>query len=202
MKRLACDDYGISEAARVITAGGLVVFPTDTVYGIGCDPLNDDAVRRLEATKGRENKPLPILVGSLEIAEQLVSFSLVGRKLAKRFWPGPLTIVANLKQSKRGLAVTHSGTRMGVRVPSDPRTLRLIGLTGGMLVGTSANKSGKKSPSSADEVVELLGSSFDILLDGGSCQLGIESTVVDTSQDKVIMLRSGALSAEELDIQA
>ncbi len=202
MKRLACDDYGISEAARVISAGGLVVFPTDTVYGIGCDPLNDDAVRRLEATKGRKNKPLPILVDSLEMAEQLVSFSTVGRKLAKRFWPGPLTIVAKLKQTKKQLAVTHTGNMMGVRMPSDARTLRLLGLTGGMLVGTSANKSGKKSASSADEVVELLGSSFDILLDGGKCELGIESTVVDVSQDKVTMLRPGALSAEELDIRA
>ena len=202
MKRLSCDDLGISEAARVITAGGLVVFPTDTVYGIGCDPLNDDAVSRLEATKGRQNKPLPILVDSLERAEQLVSFSLVGKKLAKRFWPGPLTIVATLKSAKKRLAVTHRGSKIGVRMPSDPRTLRLIELAGGMLVGTSANKSGKKSPSSADEVVELLGSSFDILLDGGNCQLGIESTVVDVSQDKVTMLRSGALSAEDLDIEA
>ena len=89
---------------------------------------------------------------------------------------------------------------MGVRMPSDPRTLRLITLAGGMLVGTSANKSGKKSPSSADEVVELLGSSFDILLDGGNCQLGIESTVVDVSRDELTVLRSGALSAAELDI--
>ena len=202
MKRLSCNDFGISEAARVIAAGGLVVFPTDTVYGIGCDPLNDDAVRRLEATKGRENKPLPILVDSLEMAEHLVSFSLRGRKLAKRFWPGPLTIVANLKDSKKRLAVTHRSGKMGVRMPSDPRTLRLIGLTRGMLVGTSANKSGKRSPSSADEVLELLGNSFDILLDGGTCQLGIESTVVDVSQNKVTILRLGALSAEDLNIQA
>ena len=200
MKRLACDDQGIGEAARVISAGGLVVFPTDTVYGIGCDPLNDDAVRRLEATKARKNKPLPILVNSLKTAEQMVTFTLIGKKLAQRFWPGPLTIVATLKESWRGLAVAHRGSSMGVRMPSDPRTLRLITLAGGMLVGTSANKSGKKSPSSADEVVELLGSSFDILLDGGNCQLGIESTVVDVSRDELTVLRSGALSAAELDI--
>jgi len=200
MKRLACDDQGISEAARVISAGGLVVFPTDTVYGIGCDPLNDDAVRRLEATKDRKNKPLPILVNSLETADQLITFSSIGRKLAERFWPGPLTIVATIKQSRRGLAVAHQGVSLGVRMPSDTRTLRLITLVGGMLVGTSANKSGKKSPSTPDEVVELLGSSFDILLDGGNCQLGIESTVVDASRDELTVLRLGALSAAELDI--
>ncbi len=200
MKRLACDDQGIGEAARVISAGGLVVFPTDTVYGIGCDPLNDDAVRRLEATKARKNKPLPILVNSLKTAEQMVTFTSIGKKLAQRFWPGPLTIVATLKESWRGLAVAHRGSSMGVRMPSDSRTLRLITLAGGMLVGTSANKSGKKSPSSADEVAELLGSSFDILLDGGNCQLGIESTVVDVSRDELTVLRSGALSAAELDI--
>lgn len=200
MKRLACDDQGISEAARVISAGGLVVFPTDTVYGIGCDPLNDDAVRRLEATKDRKNKPLPILVNSIEAADQLITFSSIGKKLAERFWPGPLTIVATIKQSRRGLAVAHQGVSLGVRMPSDTRTLRLITLVGGMLVGTSANKSGKKSPSTPDEVVELLGSSFDILLDGGNCQLGIESTVVDASRDELTVLRSGALSAAELDI--
>lgn len=200
MKRLACDDQGIREAARVISAGGLVVFPTDTVYGIGCDPLNDDAVRRLEATKNRKNKPLPILVNSLETADQLITFSSIGKKLAERFWPGPLTIVATIKQSRRGLAVAHRGVSLGVRMPSDTRTLRLITLVGGMLVGTSANKSGKKSPSTPDEVVELLGSSFDILLDGGNCQLGIESTVVDVSRDELTVLRSGALSAAELDI--
>lgn len=200
MKRLACDDQGISEAARIISAGGLVVFPTDTVYGIGCDPLNDDAVRRLEATKNRKNKPLPILVNSLETAEQLITFSSIGKKLAERFWPGPLTIVATIKQSHRGLAVAHRGVSLGVRMPSDTRTLRLITLVGGMLVGTSANKSGRKSPSTPDEVVELLGSSFDILLDGGNCQLGIESTVVDVSRDELTVLRSGALSAAELDI--
>jgi len=83
MKRLACDDQGIGEAARVISAGGLVVFPTDTVYGIGCDPLNDDAVRRLEATKSRKNKPLPILVNSLKTAEQMVTFTLIGKKTSE-----------------------------------------------------------------------------------------------------------------------
>ncbi|MFQ6011337.1 MAG: L-threonylcarbamoyladenylate synthase [Nitrososphaerales archaeon] len=200
MKKLSCDDDGLSEAARIVIAGGLVVYPTDTVYGLGCDPLNNDAVRRLEATKGREKKPLPILVDSIERAEQLVSLGNEGRQLAKRFWPGPLTIVAKLKEFNRDLLVSHRTAKLGIRIPSDSRTLRLIEMAGGMLVGTSANKSGQRSPSSADEVLGVLGSSFDILLDGGVCQLGIESTVIDVSEDQAAVLRSGALSAKELGI--
>src|SRR5712692_11729043 len=132
----------IREAGKLVLGGGVIVYPTDTVYGLGCDPMNEPATKRLFAIKGRERKPVPVLCDSLESASRLVRFSGVALKLAKGYWPGALTIVLPLRAELPDLLHQGSGT-LGVRVPNSRRCRELIAACGGYLVGTSANKSGK-----------------------------------------------------------
>ena len=141
-----CSIDAVARCADVVKSGGVVVFPTDTIYGIGCDPYNDNAVRRIFAIKGRdEQKPLPVLVYNVSQAEKIASLGRSGRFLAERYWPGALTIVAPVIDRKISQAVTAGLNTLAVRMPSNNCILSLLNHCG-FLVGTSANLSGQKPP--------------------------------------------------------
>jgi len=187
----------VGVAARVVVGGGLVVFPTDTVYGLGCDPFNVDAVRRLLRLKGGREKALPVLAGCLGDVERVAVVSGGARRVAERFWPGALTLVL----PKRGVlpAVVTSGLdSVGVRVPNHDVALKLARLCGGLLVGTSANKSRIKPVASAAEAFEQLGDDVDIVLDDGVFVLGVSSTVIDLTGEESKVLRVGSVNPEEV----
>ncbi len=180
---------GVSEGARVVKSGGLIIYPTDTVYGLGCDPFDERAVSRLFQTKGREAKPVPVLCADLESAGRLVSMNDTALSLARRHWPGQLTIVAPLKR-RVPVLVDQGGGTVGVRVPALPLCVELIRLCGGFLTGTSANVSGFPSCRSAEESLAALGEKVDLVLDGGTRD-GQESTVVRIDGDSFEVLRRG-----------
>ena len=192
-----CTDDAVATCALLIKSGEILVFPTDTIYGIGCDPYNDRAVERIFAIKGRnEKKPLPVLAYSTADAEKIVSLGDAGRVLAKKYWPGVLTIVAPIADKKISRRVTAAGSSLAVRVPANECVLSLLKRCK-YLVGTSANPSGEGPGKSAQEVLNSSLKGYDALLDGGPVENGIESTIVDiTGRPKV--LREGTIKANEV----
>lgn len=196
-KVVKCLKEAIEEAANVITKGGLVVYPTDTVYGLGCDPFNAEAVKKVFLLKKRSDRPLPVLVSRLDLAEKLVDLGEVGRALASRFWPGALTIVAQLKKDVAiPEALTCGLKTLGVRIPNHTCALSLLERVGGFLVGTSANRSGDPSPLTLEEVIKSLGGGADLYIDGGKATLGKESTVVEVFGETIKVVREGAIGRE------
>jgi L-threonylcarbamoyladenylate synthase len=193
---LECTNSGIARCAAIVKAGGVIVFPTDTVYGIGCDPYNDAAVARIFAIKGREEKkPLPVLVASGADAERLVRLGARGRSLAERFWPGALTIIAPLVDRKISPKVTAGKDSLAVRVPSGRCILALLQACR-FLVGTSANPSGGSPARDAQEAMRVL-AGYDAILIGG-VQGGTESTIVDITGPKPEIVREGAIRAQDV----
>ena len=186
----------IREAGKLVLAGGVIVYPTDTVYGLGCDPTNELATERLFAIKGRRGKPVPVLCDNIDSASHLVRLTGVALRLAKDYWPGALTIVLPLRAELPELIHQGSGT-LGVRVPNSTSCLQLIAACGGCLVGTSANKSGKPACRTAHEALQSIGEEVDLILDGGRLR-GKESTVVKVSPNRVELLRSGAVTVANL----
>lgn len=192
-----CNEEGLIKASEMVKKGKIVVYPTDTVYGLGCDPYNSTAVKRLFELKSRKCKPLPVLCSSIDVVKELVKLDERGLKLASKFWPGPLTIVAK-KNKTLPKILTCGSDKLGVRIPNHEGARKLIELCGGSLVGTSANKSGLKSPRTPDEVLKLLGRGFDIMIDGGPTPLGRESTVIDVTGKSLKVIREGAIKASDL----
>jgi L-threonylcarbamoyladenylate synthase len=192
-----CTDDGIARCALLIKSGEILVFPTDTIYGIGCDPYNDQAVERIFVIKGRgEKKPLPVLAYSTADIEKIVSLGDTGKVLARTYWPGGLTIVAPIADHKISRRVTAAGSSLAVRVPANKCILSLLKRCR-YLVGTSANPSGDRPRKSAQEVLNSSLEGYDALLDGGPVEKGIESTIVDiTGKPKV--LREGTIKASEV----
>ncbi|MCE4623924.1 MAG: threonylcarbamoyl-AMP synthase [Caldisphaeraceae archaeon] len=187
----------IDRVSRVIKSGGLVVIPTDTVYGIIADPFNEEAVKRVYSVKERdERKPLPILLAESHHAFLLVEPGELFWSLAMRFWPGQLTIVEKgSKEIPRHLSSWHE---IGLRLP-DCRFCRLIASRiGGAIIGTSANISGKESPRSFEEAFTMLSDRVDLYVDGGEFGKGIPSTVVSVVGGSLKILRRGYISEEEL----
>ena len=187
----------IWEAAEIIRKGGIVAYPTDTVYGLGCDPFNNEAVQRLFKAKERAGGALPVLVESLEEAMEIGQFDENATRLARRHWPGPLTLVVPAKV-RLPPQVTGSTDTVGLRVPRRGETIDLIKYSGGALVGTSANIAGNPSTKSAEEVLKELESRIDIVLDGGLATLGVESTIVKIDDGHVLILREKAIPREEI----
>jgi L-threonylcarbamoyladenylate synthase len=186
----------VRAAAEVVRAGGLIVYPTDTVYGLGCDPFNVRAVRRLIRIKGMRDKPLPVLSSSLDDVERIAELSEQTRRIARRFWPGPLTLVLPKKSLPN--EVTFSLPTVGVRIPDHRIALGLIRWSGGVLVGTSANKAGVPPPTTAAETYEYLGNEVDIVLDGGQAKIGASSTVLDLTAKTPKVIRRGPASPKEV----
>lgn len=190
---LGADENALRKAGRIVREGGLVIYPTDTVYGVGCDPFNVEAVKRLIVAKGREGKPLPILASCVERAERIAVLTNRARGLASKFWPGPLTLVLK-KRKVLPDTVTADRDTVGVRVPNNKIALSLLEQVRGLIIGTSANKSGGKPPITAVEAGKQLGRFVDVILDGGPVQLGQPSTVVDVTGERVRLLREGPIS--------
>jgi len=191
---LGMNSDSIGLAARAVRQGLLVVYPTDTVYGLGCDPLNHAAVRHLFDAKGRESKPVPVLCASAEKAGELVELGGRAAVLAREHWPGALTIVA-MRRRPLPPQLTQGGEYLGVRVPAHSGCLELVAACGGWLTGTSANRSGKQSARTAGEALDELGDSVDYVLDGGRLR-GQESTVVKVVGNEVTILRTGPIGVE------
>jgi len=197
MRILRASRDNLLTASRIVRSGGLIVYPTDTVYGLGCDPFNVTAVKRVFRVKGERGKPLPILASSIDHVEKIASLSPKAEKIARWFWPGPLTLIVPKKPILPEV-VTCNLNSVGVRVPNHAVALRLINLSNGLLVGTSANKTGEKPPQTAHEAARQLGEEVDAILDGGSTTLGVSSTIVDLTPKKPRILREGPISFKEI----
>ena len=188
----------IEKAAAIVKRGGIVAYPTDTVYGLGCDPNNPRAIRRTMAVKGRKGKkPFPILVLSPRLADQIAVMDRQAKILASRFWPGPLTLV--LKPRVRfPNALTLGRRSIAVRCPNDRVALGLIRKCGGLLTGTSANLSGEPPCTNAKMVRHCFGDRIDAVLDGGESSLRAGSTIVRVNSRGVRMLREGPIRNEQV----
>ena len=190
----------LRRAAEILRAGGLVAFPTETVYGLGADASNAKAVARLYAVKGRPaDHPVIVHFHSMERAFAWArDIPADARRLAERFWPGPLTLI--LKRSgKAGDFVTGGQDSVGLRVPSHPVARALLEAFGDGVAAPSANRFGLVSPTTAAHVREDLGADVDLVLEGGPSEVGIEYTIVDLSGGKAVLLRPGAVSAQDLE---
>lgn len=193
----------IKEAAKVIKQGGLISFPTETVYGLGADATNTDAVKKVYLAKGRpSDNPLIVHVHSKEMVEEYVEgIPKKAIQLMDTFWPGPLTLIFNLAQDNHlSTSVTANLSTAAFRMPNNQLTLALIKESNQPLVGPSANTSGKPSPTTATHVLNDLSGKIDGVLDDGECEVGIESTVLDMSApDMPTILRPGAITKEEIE---
>ena len=188
----------VDEAVQVLRQGGLVCYPTDTVYGIGAAAGDDAAVRRLFAVKGRSlDKPLPLLLADASDAARVAEVTPLAKALATRFWPGALTIVMRKLPSYRSLALAGADT-VALRVPDESLVLRIVRALGEPITGTSANRSGAPAPVAAADAAFQLASMVDLIIDGGSRRSRLESTVIDITKDRPVILREGAVSREEV----
>jgi len=190
----------IKEAAKIIKDGGLVAFPTETVYGLGTDALNEEAVRRIFKVKGRSfNKPLSILIGRKEDLRQYVQeIPKSAQVLIERFWPGPLTLILRASLLIPDIIKGENNT-IGIRMPNCRVTLEIVKTSGVPLACPSANLSGRSSPTKAEEVIKDLGEKIDLILDGKETKIGVESTVLDLTTYPPTMVREGALKREEIE---
>lgn len=199
-----CSADAIGEAAQSLIEGNLIAFPTETVYGLGADALNKNAVARIYKVKGRpQDHPLIVHLHTLNAIEEWVSYIPdYAIQLARDFWPGPMTLI--LKRSNMvGDFITGGQDTVGIRIPDHPIALSLLKsfheLGGKGIAAPSANRFGQVSPTSAAAVSEEIGEFLnvaDVILDGGNCQVGVESTIIDCTEDSPAILRPGAISVK------
>jgi L-threonylcarbamoyladenylate synthase len=191
----------IAEAARVLAAGGLVAFPTETVYGLGADATNSTAIARLYAAKGRPAfNPLIAHVTNFDAARALAAFDAAAEKLAHAFWPGPLTLVLR-KAPKCPVAelATAGLDTIAVRVPNHPVARDILSAFGKAIVAPSANRSGHVSPTTAAHVLADLRGRVELIIDGGPTSVGVESTIVACVDGRALLLRPGGLPRADLE---
>lgn len=190
----------IDRAVRALRAGKLVAFPTETVYGLGADAENPDAVGRVFSVKGRPtNHPLIVhIAAEAELSRWAREVPEAARKLAESCWPGPLTLL--LRKSARVPSATTGGLdSVGLRVPAHPLALELLRTFAGGIAAPSANRFGRVSPTCAEHVRADLGDAVDVLLDGGACGVGVESTILDLTGPRPLLLRPGGVTAERIE---
>ncbi|WP_458791495.1 L-threonylcarbamoyladenylate synthase [Yoonia sp. MH D7] len=197
---LASNGTGVQAAGDILQAGGLVAFPTETVYGLGADARNDRAVAAIYAAKGRPSfNPLIVHLPDAVHVAQYCHMPQVAKDLAAAFWPGALTLVLPLQAGAGISALVTAGLQtLAVRVPDHALARDLLIAFGGPVAAPSANPSGRISPTSADHVIDGLSGKIDAIVDGGSCVVGLESTIVDCT-GKPALLRAGGISAEEIE---
>ena len=193
--KVNCDLEGIAKAVKMVENGGVIVFPTDTVYGIGCNPYNKEAIQKIYNIKSREEtKSLPVLVYSIEIASAIVKFDEYSKKIAEKFWPGPLTLILKLKDMKLKNSL-NLGEKIALRVPNNTCALELLKRCN-LLIGTSANISGEEPYTDASKCYEnLVG--FDLFVDGGKI-LGSPSTIIEIDNGNLEIKRQGILTKEDI----
>ncbi|MFB3884073.1 MAG: L-threonylcarbamoyladenylate synthase [Thermodesulfobacteriota bacterium] len=193
-------DHNVRHAAEIIKRGGIVAFPTETVYGLGADTFNPMAVARIFEVKGRPHfDPLIVHVASDKDLNRLTGeIPSSAKKLMERFWPGPLTVVLSKKERVPDI-VTAGLPTVAIRMPKHPMALSLIELAGSPIVGPSANPFGYLSPTTAGHVRDQLGKQIDFILDGGPCEVGVESTILSFSEKGPEILRPGGIPLEEIE---
>lgn len=193
-------DEALQDAAALLRAGGLVAFPTETVYGLGANALDGEAVARIFAAKGRPSfNPLIVHVMDKDAAAQLVEMDEKARAVAARFWPGPLTLILPRKDGCPVSDLCSAGLpTLAVRVPRHPVAQALLRTCGLPIAAPSANRSGNLSPTTPAHVVASLGEAVAMILAAGPCAVGLESTVLDLSTDTPAILRPGAITAEDI----
>ena len=186
--------------AGIIKNGGIVVFPTETVYGIGTNGLDKDAVKRLYNIKKRPlNKPISLLVSDFEMIEKVVKdISELEYKIMKKFFPGPLTIILNKKDIVPDI-VTSGGSTVGIRMPDEEITRKLIEYAGVPIAAPSANISGKPSEIDVQDIIKEFGDKVDYYIDGGKSKIGIGSTIVKVENNTIKILREGSISKKEIE---
>ena len=201
MTVVAATDAAIAEAARLLRAGALVAFPTETVYGLGADATNDRAVAGIFAAKNRPDfNPLIVHLADADDVARHAAWSGPARRLADAFWPGALTLVLpRLPHCRLSLLVSAGLDTVALRLPAHDVARRLLRATGRPVAGPSANPSGRISPTTARHVAEGLGDKVATILDAGPCPLGLESTVVGFDGDRPLLLRPGGVTAEEIE---
>ncbi|HEY6533764.1 MAG TPA: L-threonylcarbamoyladenylate synthase [Acidimicrobiales bacterium] len=192
-------EAGVERAAAVLRAGGLVAFPTETVYGLGADASDPAAVARIFAAKGRPgDHPLIVHLGDADLVEAWADgVPPEAHLLADAFWPGPLTMLL-WRSPKAPDAVTGGRDTVGLRVPDHPLARQLLDAFGDGVAAPSANRFGRVSPTTAADVVSDLGDAVDLVLDGGPCRVGVESTIVDLTGGEPVLLRPGGVAIERL----
>jgi L-threonylcarbamoyladenylate synthase len=191
-------DIEIFQCASLVKSGGVIVYPTDTIYGIGCNPYNDKSVERIFKIKGRnKNNPLPILASNIQDIEKIVSLGKIGKLLARTYWPGALTIISPIIDENISTKVTSGKMSIGVRIPNNKCILSLLRHCK-YLVGTSANKSGENPSKNPSEIISSPLHGFDALLDGGTVEGGVESTIVDLTDFTPKIIRERAITSQEI----
>jgi L-threonylcarbamoyladenylate synthase len=190
----------IDQAVNILRRGGLVAFPTETVYGLGADATSAAAVQKIFTAKGRPaTNPLIVHVADTTVAKRFTTaWPAIAQQLADRFWPGPLTLVVP-KSDRICNAVSAGGSTVGLRVPDHPIALALLRGFDGPIAAPSANRANHISPTRAEHVRSELGQQVDLILDGGPCAVGIESTVLDLSRSTPRILRPGGVSREQIE---
>jgi L-threonylcarbamoyladenylate synthase len=189
----------VDRAIEILKAGGIVAFPTDTVYGLGGDAFNGEVAERIYRVKQRPRSlPLPVLLADLTQVTAVVGpVPEIARFLMKRFWPGGLTLVLP-KGASLPEIISAGGDKVAIRIPNHVVPLALIHGLGAPIIGTSANISDKPSPVTAQEVEQQLGSQIDLIVDMGRCPGGLESTVVDVTGETPVILRQGIIPEDEI----
>jgi L-threonylcarbamoyladenylate synthase len=200
IKPIVADADAIKRAADLLRQGRLVAFPTETVYGLGADASNPDAVAGIFKAKGRPaDHPLIVHIASIDsLYDWASTVPEAALKLAARFWPGPLAMILN-KKPEVPLEVTGGQQTVGLRMPDHPVALALLKSFGGGVAAPSANRFCRISPTQASHVSEELGDAVDMILDGGACRVGVESTIIDLSGNKPRLLRPGHISREDIE---
>ncbi|HET7506631.1 MAG TPA: L-threonylcarbamoyladenylate synthase [Kofleriaceae bacterium] len=190
----------VARAAAILARGGLVAFPTETVYGLGADATSEAAALRIFAAKGRPHAhPLIVhLAEGARLDDWAVDVPEAAHRLARAAWPGPLTLILR-KGPRVAAATTGGGDTIGLRVPAHPVAQALLGRFGGGIAAPSANRFGAVSPTTPDHVAADLGDAVDYLLEGGACEVGVESTIVDLSRGRAVLLRPGGLPRAQIE---
>ncbi len=194
------DPVSVRRIADVITQGGVIVYPTDTIYGLGVNAFEDEAIGRVFTLKQREQaKPLLVIVHSLEMVKLLVStIPVVAHRLIERFWPGPLTILFPAMEHISNRLAAGTG-KIGIRIPDNRFCLELVSVCGKPITSTSANISGGDNPRSVQQIADSISSTVDMIVDGGMLKSSVPSTVVDVTTGDVVIVREGVISSEEIE---
>ena len=196
--KVNCNDEGIRKSVEIIEKGGVIIFPTDTVYGIGCNPYDINAVKKIYEIKSREKiKSLPVLASSIEIVKQISIIDEFTEKIIKKYWPGPLTLILKLKDKNLKESLNLED-KIAVRIPNSVCTLKLLNKCN-LLVGTSANVSGDSSFTDPQECMKNV-KNYDIFVDGGTITSKGESTIIEIENEKIHVIREGALKKEDIVI--
>lgn len=200
VKENRIDEEGLKKAIQILKSGGLVAFPTETVYGLGGDALNTDAAHKIYSAKGRpSDNPLIVHIGDSKALKDLtLSCPEAGLKLAGAFWPGPLTLIFK-KSDKVPNSTTGGLDSVAIRMPSHPVALQLLKESGIYIAAPSANVSGRPSPTNAKHVIEDMNGKIDMIIDGGKVDIGLESTIVDVTGEIPTVLRPGFITIEMLE---